>query len=130
MAQKSRFFGKKAPVWAAVSSGIWVLKLWSADQDPQVAILQFTEEAYLKVRENISGFLNEAKIFGKTVKVQDHSGPGVMLNNVRQQPGRYYLIVQHGKPSRSPWVLLSGDPAPDDPQWEMHPRGPSLPSCK
>lgn len=127
MAQKSRFFGKKAVKWEAVRPGIWVLKLWSGDQDPQVAILQFTAEAYNKIRANISGFLNEAKIFGKNIKVQDHSGPGVILSNVRQQHSRLYLIVQHGKPSRSPFVLLSGDPAPEDPQWEMHPRGPDLP---
>jgi hypothetical protein len=127
MAPKNRFFGKKSPTWTAVASGIWVLKLWSGNQDPQVAILQFTEEAYLKIRNNISDFLNEAKIFGKTVKVQDHSGPGVMLSNVRNNHGQLYLIVTHGKPSRSAWVLIPGDPAPEDPQWEMHPRGPSLP---
>lgn len=127
MAQKNRFFGKRAPKWEAVASGVWVLKLWSGTQDPQVAILQFTDEAYLKIRNNISGFLNEAKIFGKNIRVQDHSGPGVVLKKVRQQHSGLYLIVEHGKPSRSAWVLLPGGPAPKDPQWETHPRGPTLP---
>ncbi|HEY0703427.1 MAG TPA: hypothetical protein VGD60_11720 [Candidatus Acidoferrales bacterium] len=127
MAQKARFFGKKAVTWQSLRPGIWVLKLWSGDQDPQVAVLQFTAEAYNKIREDISGFLNETKIFGKTTKVQNHSGPGVILSNLQQQHSRVYLIVQHGKPSRSPWVLLPGDPAPEDPQWIIHPRGPSLP---
>src|ERR1700722_3061699 len=127
MAQKSRFFGKKAPKWEALGSGIWVLKLWSGVEDPQVAVLQFTAEAYLKIREDISGFLNKAKIFGKNIKVRDHSGPGVVLNDGRSQHSRLYLIVQHGKPSRSPFVILPGDPAPENPQWEIHPRGPGLP---
>jgi hypothetical protein len=127
MAPKNRFFGKKSPIWQALGPGVWVLKLWSGDQDPQVAILQFTGEAYAKIRDDISGFLNQAQIFGKNVKVQDHSGPGVVLNDGRKQHSRLYLIVSHGKPSRSPFVILPGDPAPEDPQWDIHPRGPALP---
>jgi hypothetical protein len=129
VAQKSSFLGEKSVKWVSVQSGVWVLRLWSGKQYPQVAVFQFTADAYKKVRENLSDFLNKAEIFGKGVKVQDHSGPGVVMVNPGPQQGNgVFLMVTHGKPSRSAWVLLSGDPAPEAPEWEIHPRGPSLPS--
>ena len=41
MAKKINFLGKKSVKWTLVDRGIWVLRLWSDKQYPQIAILQF-----------------------------------------------------------------------------------------
>jgi hypothetical protein len=117
------FAGKKSLQWEPVQSGVWVLKLWNGVDDPQIAILQCTYLAYEKLRENLSQFLTDNKIF--PAAVQPQSGPGAVMTNLKQQHTRVFLVIQHGKPSRSPYVMLSGDPAPDSPDWVVHPRGPA-----
>jgi hypothetical protein len=129
MAQKSSFLGKKTVKWLLVRRGVEVLKLWSDDQYPQIAIFQFTAEAYKKVRGNLSGFLNEAGIFGKGIKVQDPSGPGVSMNSSSNQPpGGVVVVVTHSKTSRSAYAVISASPLQETLEWEIHPRGDSLPS--
>jgi hypothetical protein len=128
VAQKSNFLGKKTVKWETIQRGVSVLKLWTGNQYPQVAIFQFTADAYKRVRTNLSGFLNEAKIFGKAVKVQDQSGPGVVMTDPNQQPDEgVVLVVTHSKTSRSAWVIISGNPGLETPEWEIHARGAVLP---
>jgi hypothetical protein len=129
MTQKSSFLGKKTVTWLLVQRGVSVLKLWSGNQYPQIAIFQFTADAYNKVRANLSGFLNEAGIFGRGIKVQDQSGPGVAMTNLSEQPASgVVVVVTHSKTSRSAYAVISGSPLQEALEWEMHPRGASLPA--
>jgi hypothetical protein len=128
VAQKSSFLGKKTVTWLLVQRGVSVLKLWSGNQYPQIAIFQFTAEAYNKVRANLSSFLNEAGIFGKGIKVQDPSGPGVAMNDLSNQSGGgVVVVVTHSKTSRSAYAVISGSPVQETLEWEIHPRGAALP---
>jgi hypothetical protein len=128
VAQKSNFLGKKTVKWETIQHGVSVLKLWSGDQYPQVAIFQFTADAYKRVRTNLSGFLNKVRIFGKAVKVQDQSGPGVAMTDPNHQPDdSVMLVVTHSKTSRSAWVVISGNPGLETPELEIYARGAALP---
>ena len=131
MAQKTNFFGKKSVKWALVERGVWVLRLWSGQQYPQIAILQFTPDAYQRVRTDLSGFLNGAGIFGKKVQVQLQSGPGVAMVEaeslgVPAQPP--VVVVTHSRTSKSAWVTLSTNPEFDAFDFQPHTRGAALPS--
>jgi len=131
VAQKTKFFGKKSVKWALVERGVWVLRLWSGQQYPQIAILQFTPDAYQRVRTDLSGFLNGAGIFGKNVKVQLQSGPGVAMVEaeplgVPAQPP--VLVATHSRTSKSAWITLSTNAEFDAFDWQPHARGVALPS--
>lgn len=128
MTHKFEFLGEKTVKWESVQHGVSVLKLWSGEQYPQIAVFQFTAEAYNKVRGDLSGFLNEAEIFGKSIKVQDQSGPGVTLNVSDQSAGGVVLVATHSKTSRSAYAVISGNPSQESLEWEIHARGASLPS--
>jgi len=129
VAQKSSFLGEKTVKWLLVERGVSVLKLWRGKQYPQIAVFQFTAAAYNKVRGNLAGFLNEAGIFGRGIEVQDPSGPGVAMANLSEQPASgVVVVVTHSKTSRSAYAVISGSPEQEALEWEMHPRGASLPS--
>jgi hypothetical protein len=131
VAQKTKFFGKKSVNWALVERGVWVLRLWSGQQYPQIAILQFTPEAYQRVRMDLSGFLNGAGIFGKNVKVQHQSGPGAAMVEaeplgVPAQPP--VVVATHSRTSKSAWITLSSNEDFDAFDFQPHARGVMLPS--
>jgi hypothetical protein len=125
VAKQFKFLGKKSVNWKFVRNGVWVLRLWSGKQDPQIAMLQLSAEAYNAVRKDLHKFLTEAKIFGD-VKLQPKSGPGVsMMPKKTNSP--VLLVIHHGRPSRSLWVSFSIDPAPDNPSFKFISRGAILP---
>jgi hypothetical protein len=129
VAQKSNFFGKKSVKWVLVGRGVWVLRLWSGKQYPQIAILQFTPDAYQRIRTDLSGFLNGAGIFGKNVKVQPQSGPGVAMVEAIEQPAQPPVVVAtHSRTSKSAWVTLSTNAEFETFDWQHHARGVALPS--
>ena len=129
MAKKINFLGKKSVKCTLVDRGIWVLRLWSDKQYPQIAILQFTPEAYQRVRMDLSGFLNSVGIFGKKVKVQHQSGPGVAMVEPAGQPAQPpVVVVTHSRTSRSAWITLSGSADFDAFDFQPHARGVELPA--
>ena len=129
MAQKTNFIGKKSVKWALVERGVWVLRLWSGRQYPQIAILQFTPDAYQRVRTDLSGFLNGVGIFGKKVQVQLLSGPGVAMVEPAGKPAQPpVVVVTHSKTSKSAWVALSTNEDFDAFDFQPHARGVALPS--
>ena len=129
MAQKTNFFGKKSVKWTLVERGVWVLRLWSGQQYPQIAILQFTPDAYQRIRTDLAGFLNGAGIFGKKITVQPQSGPGVAMAETAGQPAQPpVVVVTHSRTSRSAWITLSGNADFDEFDFQTHARGVALPS--
>jgi hypothetical protein len=103
--------------------------LWSGRQYPQIAILQFTPDAYQRVRTDLSGFLNGVGIFGKKVQVQLLSGPGVAMVEPAGQPAQPpVVVVTHSKTSKSAWVALSTNADFDAFDFQPHARGVALPS--
>jgi hypothetical protein len=129
VAKETNFFGRKSVKWTLVERGVWVLRLWSGQQYPQIAILQFTPDAYQRVRTDLSGFLDGAGIFGKKVKVQPQSGPGVAMVEPAGQPAQTpVVVVTHSRTSRSAWITLSGNADFDAFDFQTHARGVALPS--
>ena len=129
MAQKSIFLGKKSVKWVLVERGVWVLRLWSGKQYPQIAILQFTPDAYRRVRTDFSGFLNGAGIFGKSVQVRVPGGPGVAMVEAVAPPAQPpVVVVTHSRTSKSTSVTLSSNEEFDAFEWQTHAPGEALPS--
>ena len=129
MAKKSNFLGKKAVKWTLVERGVWVLRLWSDDQYPQIAILQFTPDAYRRIRTDLSGFLNGAGIFGKKVRVRVPGGPGVAMVEAAATPAQPpVVVVTHSRTSKSASVTLSSNEEFDAFDWQTHASDQALPS--
>jgi hypothetical protein len=105
--------GKGSTKWEMIKDGVWVQRLWSKDEWPQIAILKLSDDAYREFREDPAKFINSNKIF--PVPVQQPAGPGASLS-ARKEPGGVWLVMlPHGRPSTMYWAA-----APEPPETEIN----------
>jgi|ERR1700730_8866094 hypothetical protein len=88
------------PQWEN-EGGELVLRLWQADQYPQIALLKVSNASFLKFFQDPNGFMdfvNQYQVFSKAVIV---AGPWVSLSSVdpKDQQPDWVLTLIHGKMS-------------------------------
>jgi hypothetical protein len=73
------------PEWKTLEPGVQVLRLWESlgPDQPQIAILQLTNEKYEKLESDPKGFLDRYNIFFESVR------PGASLKRMLDAPRAY-----------------------------------------
>lgn len=85
--------------WEPVKDGIWVQRLWSKDEWPQIAVLKLSADAFKEFGKDPAKLINDNHIF--PAQVQHPAGPGVSLTADKEPGGVWVVTVVHGRPSRA-----------------------------
>jgi hypothetical protein len=88
---------KESTKWDLITKGVFVQRLWSKDEWPEVAVLKLSDDAYKEFREDSAKFINTSKIFPAQVKP---SGICVSLTAPQEPGGVWFVLIGHGRPSR------------------------------
>jgi hypothetical protein len=86
--------GTTSTKWEKIKDGVWVQRLWSKNEWPQVAVLKLSDAEYKEFREDTAKFVNFHKVF--PVKVNEPAGPGVSLSAPRDPSGYWLVLIGHG----------------------------------
>jgi len=101
----------KAGKWMALAEGVSYQRLSSDEEWPEVVVLRLSNDAYENFRKNPAKFVNNysGKLFSK--RVNDPSPAGVTLQAPQEPNGHWFIIMNHGHPSRTYFAAV---PEPEE----------------